>query len=95
MAIQMLNINNFDIDRMSSKFAQRYYFFCILYCKKNFILGSLNGAENANCLLFYCPPHIKCMICTLSFYICNKVYLLLIMNLISFLKFAIVGFNCT
>ena len=32
MAIQMSNINNFDIDQMSSKFAQRLYFVCNFYC---------------------------------------------------------------
>ena len=49
MAIQMSNIDNFDIDQMSSKFAQKHYFFCNLFCKKIFILGSLIDAENAKC----------------------------------------------
>ena len=48
MAIQMSNIDNFDIDQMSSKFAQRQYFVCNFFCKKNFTLGSLDDAENAN-----------------------------------------------
>ena len=53
MAIQMSNIDNFDIDQMSSKFAQREHFVCNFYCKKISILGSLLDAENAKCLLFY------------------------------------------
>ena len=52
MAIKMSNIDNFDIDQMSSKFAKRLYFDCYFYCTKIPILGSLDDAENANCLLF-------------------------------------------
>ena len=49
----MSSIDNFDIVQMSSKFAQGYYFVCNFYCKKISTLGSLDNAENANCLLFY------------------------------------------
>ena len=49
----MSNIDNFDIDQMSSKFAQRQYFASYFYCKKNFILGSLDDAENAKYLVFF------------------------------------------
>ena len=40
MAILMLNIDNFYIDLISSKFVQRWLFVCKFYCKKFFILGS-------------------------------------------------------
>ena len=53
IAIQMSNIDNFDIDQMFSKFAQRLYLIWYFYCKKNFFLGSVDDAENADCLLFY------------------------------------------
>jgi len=43
MAIYMSNYDNFDIDQMFSKFAQRWLF----VFKKNSILGSLDRAENA------------------------------------------------
>ena len=55
----MSNIDNFDIVQMSSKFAQGYYFVCNFYCKKISTLGSLDNAENANCLLFYWPPYVN------------------------------------
>ena len=50
--------SNFDIDQLSSKFAQRQHFVCYFDYKKISILGSLNGAENANCLLFFRPPYV-------------------------------------
>ena len=40
-------ISNFDTDQISSKFAQRWHFVDNFSCKKIFILGSLNNAENA------------------------------------------------
>ena len=50
--------NNFDIDQTSSKFSQRCLFVCYFYCKNKSILGILDDAKTANCLLFYCPPYI-------------------------------------
>ena len=37
MAISMSNINNFDIDQMPSKFAQRWFFVSYFYCKKKIL----------------------------------------------------------
>ena len=52
----MSNISNFDVGQMSSKIAQIEYFVCNFYCKKIFVLGSLDDAENAKCLLFFDHP---------------------------------------
>ena len=54
----MSNIDNFDIDKVSSNSTQRQYFVCYFYCKKISIQGSLDDGENANCLLFHCPPYM-------------------------------------
>ena len=44
MAIWM---SNFDIDQMPSKFTQSLYFVPYSYCKKIYMIGSLDNAENA------------------------------------------------
>ena len=46
MAILMSNFDNFDHDQISWKLAQREYFAFYFNCKKIFILGSLDNAEN-------------------------------------------------
>ena len=43
----MSNFDNFDMNQMPSKFAQRYYFVCNFRCKKIDIVGRFNYAENA------------------------------------------------
>ena len=43
----MSNFDNFDIDQMPSQFAQRSYFVSYFYCKKIYMIGSLDNAENA------------------------------------------------
>ena len=43
----MSNFDNFDIDQISSKLAQRWHFVSNFHWKKNFILGSLDDAKNA------------------------------------------------
>ena len=43
----MSNFDNFDIDQISSKFAQRLHFICYFYCKKISILSGLDNAKNA------------------------------------------------
>ena len=53
MAIKMSNIHNFDIDQMSSKFAQRWHFVWNFCCKKISILGSIDNAENAKRQFFF------------------------------------------
>ena len=49
----MFYFDNFDIDQMPSKFAQRQYFVCEFYCEKIYDVGRLDNAENAkrNCFL--------------------------------------------
>ena len=42
----MSNVDSFDIDQISSKFVQRQYFDCNIYCKNISNLGSLDNAEN-------------------------------------------------
>ena len=49
----MSNFDNFDIDQISSKFAQRWPFVCNFYCKKIFILGSFDNTENAKRQFFW------------------------------------------
>ena len=39
-------MSNFDIDKISSKLAQKGHFVCNFYYKKIFILGSLNNTKN-------------------------------------------------
>ena len=46
MAILISNFDNFDHDLISWKLAQREYFAFYFNCKKIFILGSLDDAEN-------------------------------------------------
>ena len=45
MEIEMSNIDNFDIDQISSKFAQTWHFVSYFYCGKKFMLGSLDDAK--------------------------------------------------
>jgi len=47
MAILTSDFDNFDIDQMSSNFAQRQHFVYNLHCKKISFVGSLDNAENA------------------------------------------------
>ena len=54
----MSNIDNFVINRMSSKFAHGYFLVCYFYCKKISIPSSLDDAENAQCSILYWPPYI-------------------------------------
>ena len=46
MAILISNFDNIDLDQISWKLAQREYFAFYFNCKKIFILGSLDNAEN-------------------------------------------------
>ena len=43
----MFNFDNFDIDQMPSKFAQRQYYICNFCCKKIYDVGNLDNAENS------------------------------------------------
>ena len=43
----MSNFDNFDIDQIPSKLAQKKYSVSSFCCKKIFIQGSLKNAENA------------------------------------------------
>ena len=43
----MSNFNNFDIDKISSKLAQRWHLVSYFHCKKDLKLGSLDDAKNA------------------------------------------------
>ena len=52
----MSNFDNFDIHQMSPKLAQRWHFACIFYCKKIFVLGSLDYAKNVKRYLFFGHP---------------------------------------
>ena len=66
MAIQMSNFDNFDIDQISSKFAQRQPFVYNFYCKKIFILGSFDNTENGKRQFFMGHPIYHCHICHLN-----------------------------
>ena len=52
----MSNFDNFDIHQMSPKLAQRWHFACIFYCKKIFVLGSLDYAKIVKRHLFFGHP---------------------------------------
>ena len=69
MADQMCNFYNFDIDQMSPKFAQRYYFVYDFCYKKISIVGSLDYAENCLKTLFLWIPNITCANFYSSFFI--------------------------
>ena len=56
MAIWMSNFDNFDIDQISSKLAQRNYLTCNFYRKKIYILYSLDNAKNPKWKLFLNHP---------------------------------------
>ena len=56
MAILMSDFDNFDIDQMSSNFAQRKCFVCNSYCKKISFVSSLEDAENAILHFFIVHP---------------------------------------
>jgi len=56
MAIWMSYFDNFDIDQMPSKFAQRSYFVSYFYFKKIYMIGSLDNAENAKRNFFFDHP---------------------------------------
>ena len=55
-AIWMSNFDNLDIDQIPSKLAQKKYFVNSFCCKKNFIQGSLDNAENAKWNFFTDDP---------------------------------------
>ena len=59
MTNQMSKFDNFDIDQMSSKFAQRWHLVCNFYCKEIPVLGSLNNAENPKRQLFFGHPIVR------------------------------------
>ena len=59
MAIQMCDLDNFDIGQISPKLAQRQYFVYNFYYKKVSIVGSLNNAENCLKTLFLRTPVTK------------------------------------
>ena len=59
MAIQMSNLDNFDIDLMSSNFAQRHYFVCNFHWKKISLVSSLHDAAKA-ILHFFIDHPISC-----------------------------------
>ena len=48
----MSYFDNFDIDQISSKLAQRWHFVSNFHCKKNFTLGGLDDAKNAKSFFF-------------------------------------------
>ena len=52
----MSNFDNFDIDQISSKFAQRKHFICYFYSKKISILSGLDNTENAKRQFFLGHP---------------------------------------
>ena len=54
----MSNFDNFDIDQMSSKFAQIYFFVSYFHHRKISILGSLDNAENSQKTTFFGTPNI-------------------------------------
>ena len=56
----MSDIDNFDIE-----FAQRQYLVCYFYVCSLFVQDSVDNAENANRLLFYCPSYIGEMLNTM------------------------------
>ena len=56
MAILMSDFDNFDIDQMSSNFAQRQYFVYNFHCKKNSFVSSLEDAKNAILHFFIVHP---------------------------------------
>ena len=49
----MSNFDNFDIDQISSKLAQRWHFVSNFHCKKTFVLGSIDIARNAKTQFFW------------------------------------------
>ena len=53
----MSNFDNFDIDQMSSKFAQIQFFVSYFHYKKISILGSLDNAENCQKTTFFGTPN--------------------------------------
>ena len=58
MVNQMSDFDNFDIHQISSKLAQRWLFVCSFYCRKSFVLGSFDNAENAKRQFFFGTPNI-------------------------------------
>ena len=56
MAFQMSNFDNFDIDQIFLKFAQRQPFSCNFCCKKIVILGSFDDTENGKGQFFMGHP---------------------------------------
>ena len=57
MANQMSNFDNFDIHQISSKLGQRWLFVCSFHCRKSFVLGSFDNAENAK-RQFFLTEHV-------------------------------------
>ena len=52
----MSNFDNFDMYKISPKLVQRWNFVCNFYCKKIYILGSLDNAKNAKGQLCFGHP---------------------------------------
>ena len=56
MANWMCHFDNFDIDQIASKLAQRWNFVHSFYCKKISVLDSFDNAKNAKRHLFFGHP---------------------------------------
>ena len=52
----MCHFDNFDIDQIASKLAQRWNFVHSFYCKKISVLDSFDNAKNAKRHLFFGHP---------------------------------------
>ena len=57
----MCHFDNFDIDQIASKLAQRWNFVHSFYCKKISVLDSFDNAKNAKRHLFFGHPIPTCM----------------------------------
>ena len=71
----MSNFDNFDINQISSKFAQRWHFIFYFYCKKNSILSGLDNAKNAKRQFFLGHPiYTDCTVDGVHVFINNPWY---------------------
>jgi len=64
----MSNFNNFDIDQMSSKLAQRWHFVSNFHCKKIIIIIQLKTPKDS----FFWTPDIKSVTVLLRRNLCCK-----------------------
>ena len=55
----MCHFDNFDIDQIASKLAQRWNFVHSFYCKKISVLDSFDNAKNAKRHLFFGHPILR------------------------------------